>query len=139
MGHGSYEDNKKAVWKGLVILAIITLVEVAFSLFGKGYLGIDQSTFTLYFAGLFLIIFSFYKAYYIIYKFMHMADEVSGLRLSVLLPCLLLVWAIIAFIMEGTSWGERRALIENKNSEQVKEKTSFNDTYFMNTKEINNA
>jgi cytochrome c oxidase subunit IV len=38
--------------------------------------------------------------------------------LSVLMPMLLLVWAIIAFFNEGGSWGARRELIKEKN-EQV--------------------
>ena len=45
---------------------------------------------------------------------MHMGHEVQGLRISVLLPTLLLVWAIIAFFQEGGSWGERRELIKAK-------------------------
>ena len=38
MGHLSYEDSKKAVYKGLVLLGIVTLIEVFFSLLGKGYI-----------------------------------------------------------------------------------------------------
>jgi len=47
---------------------------------------------------------------------MHLGHEVQGLRWSVLLPCLLLVWAIIAFIQEGNSWGERRDQIKEKDA-----------------------
>ena len=52
---------------------------------------------------------------------MHMAYEVKGLAMSVLLPTLLLVWAIIAFFQEGDSWGDRRTLIEEKNMETSEE------------------
>jgi hypothetical protein len=37
-----------------------------------------------------------------------------------LLPTTLLVWAIIAFFQEGSSWGARRDLIKEKNEEMVK-------------------
>ena len=37
MGHLSYEDSKKLVYKGLVLLAVVTLIEVFFSLLGKGH------------------------------------------------------------------------------------------------------
>lgn len=46
---------------------------------------------------------------------MHMAHEVPGLRMSVLLPTALLIWGMIAFFQEGNSWGERRELIKEKN------------------------
>ena len=135
MGHLSKEEGIKAVNKGLVLLAIITLIEVGVSLFGKGRLGIDPSgSFNvnlglyegpvapfLIIVGLLLIGLSLYKAYYIVYNFMHMADEVKGLRMSVILPMLLFVWAVIAFFQEGNSWKERRDLILEKNKIQPKQ------------------
>lgn len=66
-----------------------------------------------------MIIMSFVKAYFIVYEFMHMKYEVPGLMKSVLLPTLLLIWAIIAFFYEGNDWQKRRALINNKNAEEV--------------------
>ena len=118
-GHGSYEELKKSVWKGLIILALVTLIEVIVSLFGKGYLGIDSSMITLAIAGILLVAFSLYKAYYIVYNFMHMGHEVKALRLTVLLPCTLLFWAIIAFIMEGDYWNHRRENIKPTQTEET--------------------
>ena len=40
---------------------------------------------------------------------------------TVLLPTLLLVWAIIAFFYEGNDWNNRRTQIEQFNAEQVGE------------------
>ena len=37
-GHLSYEEGKKVVVKGLIILAIVTIAEVIVALLGKGYL-----------------------------------------------------------------------------------------------------
>lgn len=138
MGHLSKEEGIKAVKKGLVLLAVITLVEVLVSLFGKGHLGIDPGfsfdvNLGLYegalaplliVVGLLLIGLSLYKAYYIVYKFMHMADEVKGLRMSVILPMLLFVWAIIAFFQEGKSWKDRRDVILEKNKIESSEVVS---------------
>ena len=45
---------------------------------------------------------------------MHMAHEVPGLRMSVLLPVCLLIWGAIAFFQEGGAWGERRAVIKKR-------------------------
>lgn len=122
-GHKTYEESIKGVYYGLVLLAVITLVEVGVSLFGKGHIweGAKGNNFVLYAAGLIIIALSVYKAYFIIYEFMHMGYEVRGLAMSVLLPVLLLVWGVIAFMQEGNSWGERRELIEEKNAQSAEE------------------
>lgn len=122
--HQSYEDQKKLVFYGLKLLGIITIVEVAFALFAKGHVvpsitfgkdgGFGQAIYMLAMIGA-----SLYKAYFIVFFFMHMAHEVRGLVLSVLLPTLLLVWAIIAFFQEGSEWGRSREKIKEKNEEVV--------------------
>ncbi|NNE28254.1 MAG: cytochrome C oxidase subunit IV family protein [Saprospiraceae bacterium] len=111
-----YNKAKRGVYMGLLLLGAVTLVEVFLSLFGKGYIisGVESSKILFAVVGIGLVVLSLYKAYFIVYEFMHMGHEVKGLRASVLLPMLLLVWAIIAFFQEGGSWGDRRALIEEK-------------------------
>ena len=116
MGHLSYEESIKKVYKGLVLLAAVTLIEVFLSLLGKGYViaGAEDYKIIIYIVGLGLIGLSLYKAYFIIYEFMHMRYEMKGLAMTVLLPTLLLVWAIIAFFQEGDSWKVRREQIKEK-------------------------
>jgi cytochrome c oxidase subunit IV len=116
MGHLSYEDSKKIATKTIIILAIITICEVIFALLGKGYI-IEGLYFPGWLTGGVMIIMSVVKAYLIIYEFMHMKYEVPGLVRSVLLPTVLLIWAVIAFTYEGQDWQKRRDLIDNKNSE----------------------
>ncbi len=107
MAHLTYEEGKKLAVKGLGILAVVTLVEVFVALIGNGHLieGFHLARWVMYPA---MILLSLYKAYFIIYNFMHLGFEVKSLRLSVLLPTTLLIWAIIAFLQEGYTWGERR-------------------------------
>ncbi|MEZ4987920.1 MAG: cytochrome C oxidase subunit IV family protein [Saprospiraceae bacterium] len=114
--HKTYEESIRDVYKGLALLAVVTLIEVFISLLGKGHIGVDLSGsgIVLGIIALALIGLSIYKAYFIIYEFMHMRYEVKGLALSVLLPTLLLVWAIIAFFQEGNSWKERREDIKKR-------------------------
>ncbi|MCS7035883.1 MAG: cytochrome C oxidase subunit IV family protein [Saprospiraceae bacterium] len=122
-GHQTYEEQKALVFRGLMILGVITVVEVLVALLAKGHLvhGIRFTEgFGHYLYMLLMVGFSLYKAYFIVFYFMHMAYEVRGLVMSVLLPTLLLVWAIIAFFQEGDSWGKRRELIRKKNEEVVK-------------------
>lgn len=114
MEHLSYEESKKVVFKGLILLGIITLVEVFIALIGNGHV-IEGHEWPIWIMYPIMISLSLYKAYFIIYQFMHMGYEVKGLAMSVLLPMLLLVWAIIAFFQEGNSWKDRRELIKEKN------------------------
>ncbi len=135
----SYEEAKKVVYKGLVILAVVTLVEVFFSLLAKGHIihGLKYIDWLHYLIGFLLISLSLYKAYFIIYEFMHMRYEVKGLALSVLLPTVLLIWAVIAFFQEGNSWKSRRQQIREKNTEEVdelrlkKQESMLQDAYIL--------
>ena len=106
-----------------MILGAVTIVEVAVALLAKGHV-VPSIRFTEgfghYLYMMLMIGFSIFKAYFIVFYFMHMAYEVRGLALSVLLPTTLLIWAIIAFFQEGSSWGARRELIKEKNEEAVR-------------------
>ena len=133
-GHQTYEEQKALVFKGLMLLGAITIVEVVIALLAKGHI-VHSIKFTHglghYLYMLLMIGFSLYKAYFIIFYFMHMAYEIRGLMMSVLLPTTLLIWAIIAFFQEGDSWGERRELIKEKNEEVVKPATSQPQGYII--------
>ena len=130
MSAHTYEESKGIAWRVIVILGIITVVEVAIALVGKGYLisgwvpyesmigGFPIGRAVMY---LLMISMSLYKAYLVIFEFMHMKYEVKGLMRSVLLPTVLLIWAIIAFFMEGTYWRTSRADIEVRNVEQAED------------------
>lgn len=115
----AYHEGLRTVKRGLVLLGVITIAEVLFALFANGHLihGFHLSKWLTFPVMIFA---SVYKAYWIVYNFMHMGHEVKGLAMSVLLPILLLVWAIIAFFQEGGSWGERRELIEQKDARTIK-------------------
>lgn len=115
-----YESSKKIVLKTIILLGFITIVEVVVALLGKGYI-IDGFHLPVWLMVLLMIALSLTKAIYIIFEFMHMKYEVPGLVRSVLLPVLLLVWGVIAFLYEGNDWGNRRDLIDNKNKETIED------------------
>ena len=119
MGHLNYEEGKKRFLFVIILLGVITIGEVMIALMGKGYI-IEGMHWPVWLMGLIMIALSLTKAYYVVYEFMHMKYEVSGLRLSVLLPTLLLVWAVIAFFQEGSSWGARRQQILDKDKLEIK-------------------
>ena len=117
-GHMTYEESKKFVFRGLFLLAAVTLVEVFFSLIGKGLLGfsfMEDIEWVVYPIGVILIALSMYKAYFIVFDFMHLRQEVKSMSLTILLPMGLLIWGMIAFFQEGNFWGERRAIVQDFN------------------------
>jgi cytochrome c oxidase subunit IV len=123
-GHVSYDEQKRLVMYGLKLLGALTIIEVLIALLAKGHLihGVHFTGAMHYIYMAVMVGFSLYKAYFIVYNFMHMGHEVDGLRKSVLLPMLLLVWAVIAFFSEGAYWGERRNQIDRFNKEDATKK-----------------
>ncbi|NND07070.1 MAG: cytochrome C oxidase subunit IV family protein [Saprospiraceae bacterium] len=131
MSAHTYEESKGIARRTIIILGIVTIVEVLIALVGKGYLipgvvpydwligSFPIGRAIMYIA---MIALSLYKAVLVIFEFMHMKYEVKGLMRSVLLPTALLIWAIIAFFMEGDYWKESREMIQDKNMEQVDSK-----------------
>jgi cytochrome c oxidase subunit IV len=110
----SHEEGIRVVKKGFILLGCITVVEVLIALLGNGHIieGFHLPKLIMYPA---MIGFSLYKAYYIVYNFMHMAYEVKGMAMSVVLPMGLLVWAVVAFFNEGSAWGARREFVQKRN------------------------
>lgn len=99
----TYKSQVSAVWRATLIMAVVTVVEVAMAIaWPQGW-----SRFTL---NLLFIVMSFMKAFFIVGEFMHLKYEVRALIMSILMPLLFLIWAIIAFGMEGNSWLNLRVL-----------------------------
>lgn len=121
MAHRTYEENKSVATRLILILAAITVIEVLIALVGKGYIGGMHAP--IWLMAIAMISLSLYKAYKIVYEFMHLGHEVPGMLKSVLLPTLLLVWAIIAFFAEGKYWGDSRSDIQDKNKIEIKSVT----------------
>lgn len=124
MGHMTYEESKSVAFKLIILLAVITVIEVLIALVGKGYIGGMHAP--VWAMAIAMIALSLYKAYKIVYEFMHLGHEVPGMLKSVLLPVLLLVWAIIAFFWEGNDWNARRSQINDFNKKEIGANTPNN-------------
>lgn len=85
------------IWKVTGILALITIVEVI------GGLYLYQYVPKFVINGAFLLL-TVYKSYFIVKVFMHLGDEVKWFRFIVLIPLILFVWFIIAFLYDGSAW-----------------------------------
>ena len=119
MSH-DYTFAKKIALKTIIILAVVTVVEVLITLGGKGYLipGFHLPKVLINFL---MIAGSLYKAYLIVFEFMHMKYEARGLMLSVLLPVGLLIWAIISFLYEGWAWKNNRDTVLEREKMEISE------------------
>ena len=117
MGH-DYTGAKKIALKTIIILAVVTVVEVLIALTGKGYIVEGYHAPKLLMNSL-MISMSIYKAYLIVFEFMHMKYEARGLMMSVLLPIGLLIWAIISFLYEGNAWKHNRLTVKDREKMEI--------------------
>ena len=117
MAH-DYTGAKKIALKTIIILAVVTVIEVLVALTGKGYTieGLHAPKLIM---NTVMIGMSLYKAYLIVFEFMHMKYEAKGLMLSVMLPICLLIWAIIAFLYEGDAWKGNRQTVQERSKIEV--------------------
>jgi cytochrome c oxidase subunit IV len=88
--------------KGFFILLIVTFLEVAIALLGNGHI-IEGHTWPAWLMIPLMIVLSLGKAYYIVGIFMHLGGEIGGMGYTVVMPMLLLVWAVVAFLWQGDS------------------------------------
>jgi len=94
---GSKKQVSKLI-KVTIILTIITAVEVLLGLTGHAA-GIPHWLDVTLF-----LIMTVLKAAYIVKVFMHLGDEVKNMVLTVLIPLVLFIWFILAFLADGHFW-----------------------------------
>ena len=107
--HHSDEEFKKRVKKTTILLSVITIIELAIGLaiytLHKGEN--PSALLILMFKGLVCIL-TLAKAYYIVSVFMHLGDEIRNMIMTIVVPLILFIWFIIAFIFEGNSYKNLR-------------------------------
>ncbi len=100
MSH-AHESNTARIWKVFAILSVVTIIEVILGIYKPESLNFSH------FLGMNLLNWIFYiltvfKAYYIVWAFMHMEGETSSLRWSVVLPVVFLVlYLLFILLTEG--------------------------------------
>ncbi|NGY36277.1 cytochrome C oxidase subunit IV family protein [Flavobacterium sp. XN-5] len=96
-----YVSNTSRIWKVFGILSLVTIVEVILGIYKP------DSLHYVDFLGLSLLNWIFYaltvyKAYYIVYAFMHMEGERSSLRSAVVYPLIFLIlYLLFILLTEG--------------------------------------
>lgn len=85
----------RKIWRTAGILALVTAAEfiVAFSI----PLEMEQLRIWIF------VLMTIVKAFYIVAEFMHLKYEVKVLIWSILIPCIFIVWLLVALIYEGVA------------------------------------
>ena len=99
------DEFVKKVIKTTVLLSVITIIELGLGLLM--YAVPMASALVLFIKGV-IVILSLAKAFYIVGVFMHLGDELKNLIMTIVLPLLLFVWFITAFIWDGSSYKNLR-------------------------------
>ena len=92
-----FKSNEQKIWGVLIVLSIITLIEVILGI-------VKPESLLVNFMGMkilnwLFIVMTLIKAYYITWDFMHMRDEKSGLKNSVVYTLVLLVLFLVGLLL----------------------------------------
>lgn len=108
--HHADDDTFYAkVKKTTILLSVITVIELAIGLIiyniHKGES--PNALLVLMFKGAVCIL-TLAKAYYIVSVFMHLGDEIRNMIMTIVVPLMLFIWFIAAFIWDGNSYKNLR-------------------------------
>ena len=121
-----HDEGTKIIWKTFWLLSAITIIELAIGIgiymIHKG--DAPNATLVMAFKGAVCIL-TLAKAYYIVSVFMHLGSEVRNMIMTVVVPLILFVWFLIAFLWDGDSWRNLRNTNAGSEvpTEQVQEQT----------------
>ena len=97
------------IWKTFWVLSVLTIVELGIGLtiynMHKGEH--PDARLILAFKGLVCIL-TLAKAYYIVSIFMHLGDEIRNMIMTIIVPLMLFIWFIAAFLWDGNAWKNLR-------------------------------
>ena len=105
--HPDHSGGTGRIWKVFWVLSALTIIELAlgFLLYSKH----GEWSYTPVISTKIVIgILTLAKAYYIVSVFMHLGDEIRNFIMTIVVPLLLFVWFIIAFLADGNSWKNLR-------------------------------
>jgi cytochrome c oxidase subunit 4 len=115
--HTSGDEFKKRVRKTTIILSVITVIELGLGLLLYATAWPDNLNLAI--KGVIGIL-SLAKAFYIVSIFMHLGDEIRNMIMTIIVPLMLFVWFIAAFLWDGNSYKNLR----NKYDKHFQERTA---------------
>ena len=104
--HTTHEDHgsKNEVRNVTIILSVLTIIEL---LLGFWIIGMPHGALLYAIKGT-IVILMLAKAFYIVGYFMHLKHELRNFIMTIVVPLLLFVWFIIAFLTDGNSFRNLR-------------------------------
>ena len=104
-----HASGTKKIWRTFWLLSVITVFELGIGLsiytIHKG--AVPSPRLVLMFKGMVCIL-TLAKAYYIVSIFMHLGDEIRNMIMTIVVPLMLFVWFITAFLWDGNAWKNLR-------------------------------
>ncbi len=124
----AHHDTKETVRKIIrttIVLSVITLIELAlgYAIFFMHKNPDFNTSLVLAIKGV-IVILSLAKAFYIVSVFMHLGDEIRNMIMTIVVPLLLFVWFITAFMWDGNSYKNLRNTYDRHHADQVNEKVT---------------
>jgi cytochrome c oxidase subunit 4 len=119
--HVPGQENVKKIWKTFWVLLIVTVIELGLGLLL--YATDFSSWLDLAIKGV-IVILSLAKAFYIVSIFMHLGDEIRNMIMSIVVPLMLFIWFIAAFLWDGNSYKNLRNTYDKHFEERTTEQKS---------------
>ena len=119
--------NKEAmaeIKKVTIILSVLTVIEL---ILGFWMMSLHSATLILTIKGV-IVILMMAKAFYIVAYFMHLKHEVKNMIMTIIVPLLLFVWFIGAFLWDGGSFRNLRNTYDPYFKEQATIKVEKKET-----------
>jgi cytochrome c oxidase subunit 4 len=116
--HGPADGSVKKIWRTFWVLLIITVIELGIGV-TMYLLNLPDDFRRLALKGVVTIL-SLAKAYYIVSIFMHLGGEIRNMIMTIVVPLMLFIWFIFAFLYDGNSYKRLR----NTYDQHFRESTS---------------
>lgn len=127
--HSTEEFNRR-IRKTTILLSVITIIELIIGLtIYNIHKGEHPNTMlVLMFKGVVCIL-TLAKAFYIVSIFMHLGDEIRNMIMTIVVPLMLFIWFISAFLWDGNAYRTNRNRYDVYKKEQTLERpTRAGDT-----------
>lgn len=114
--HVDDREFKRRVRRTTIILSVVTVIEL---LLGLSMYGFELPDWLVLAIKGIIVILTLAKAFYIVSVFMHLGDEIRNMIMTIVVPLMLFIWFIGAFLWDGGSYRTQR----NRYDPYYKERT----------------
>ena len=113
-----HHENKNEVRNVTIVLSVLTIVELVL---GFMMMKMEDGSIARLATKMTIVVLMLAKAYYIVGYFMHLKHEIRNMIMTIIVPLMLFVWFIAAFLYDGNSFKKLR----NNNDAHYKEQSTI--------------